>query len=230
MYDPALGAASLRWRRPTTNLGIDSKSLGAALGIWLALLAGAAPLEARSTLTARFAEASIAGPGIAQRATLYLHYFPGDGEAIVRAELQGGGGAVLTGAQSALGRAQRTPASIEIDYAARPLASARVDTLHIDLQAEALTELYWTIAAYSSLEPDGAPAHQTRAELAVAPPPAVDWSLAPQQVYQGERFELRALVHYAAEEGDEVEELTWAWPPELVWAEGEAPAEGAAPE
>ena len=224
MFDPALGAASLRSRRPTTNLGIDSKSLGAALGIWLALLAGAAPLEARSTLTARFAEASIAGPGIAQRATLYLHYFPGDGEAIVRAELQGGGGAVLTGAQSALGRAQPTPPSIEIDYAARPLASARVDTLHIDLQAEALTELYWSVAVYSSLEPDGAPAHQTRAELAVAPPPAVDWSLAPQQVYQGERFDLRALVHYAAEEGDEVEELTWAWPPELVWAEGEAPA------
>ena len=172
---------------------------------------------------ARFTEVSIAGPGIKQRATLYLHYFPGDGEAIGRAELQSGGSAVLEGVQSALGRVQEMPASIEIDYATQPLARACVDTLNIDLRAEALTELSWSVAVYSSLEPDGAPAHQAQVELAVMPPPAVDWSIAPQQVYQGERFDLHVLVHYASEEGAEVETLTWAWPPELIWEEGEAP-------
>ena len=172
---------------------------------------------------ARFAEASIAGPGIKQRATLYLHYFPGDGEAVVRTELQSESSAVLAGVQSALGHVQKMPASIEIDYATQPLARACVDTIYIDLQAEALTELHWSVAVYSSLEPDGAPAHQAQAELVVMPPPAVDWSIAPEQVYQGERFDLRVLVHYASDEGAEVEALTWAWPPELIWEEGEAP-------
>ena len=43
--------------------------------------------QARSTFTARFAKEAIAGPGQVREAILYLHYFAGDGEAVVRTEL-----------------------------------------------------------------------------------------------------------------------------------------------
>ena len=43
---------------------------------------------ARSTFSARFAQSAIAGPDIEQTTVLYLHYFAGDGEAIVGAHVQ----------------------------------------------------------------------------------------------------------------------------------------------
>lgn len=154
---------------------------------------------------------------------LYLHYFPGDGEAVVRTVLQGSGSMRLKGAEATLGQVHAGPSSIEIDYAARPLAKESVDTLYIDLVAEERAALSWSIVVYSSLDPEGVPAHQVEIALAVSAPPPVSWSIAPEQVYQGERFELRAIVRYDAAAGPEVEEVNWIWPRELVWQQGDAP-------
>ncbi len=193
------------------------------LGVVIALWAAVVPASARSTLSARLDQPAIAGPALDQQSILYLHYFPGDGEAIVSAELKCLGNARLHNARSALGQAQLAEASIGIDYAARPLAGEHIDTLYIDLVAAEVGKIGWSAAIYSSLEPQGAPAHQVEFDLAVRPPPAVSWSIEPQRVYQGERFDLRAIVHFDAASGAPLEELSWSWPPELSWPEGDTP-------
>ena len=194
-------------------------------GIWVvvALWAAVVPASARSTLSARLDQPAIAGPALDQQSILYLHYFPGDGEAIVSAELRCLGNARLQNVRSALGQAQLEEASVGIDYAARPLAGEHIDTLYIDLVAAEVGKIGWSAAIYSSLEPQGAPAHQIEFDLAVRPPPAVSWSIEPQRVYQGERFDLRAIVRFADASGPPLEELSWSWPPELSWPEGDPP-------
>ena len=163
------------------------------------------------------------GPALDQQSILYLHYFPGDGEAIVSTELRCLGNARLQNARSALGKAQLEEASVGIDYAARPVAGERIDTLYIDLVAAEVKKIGWSAAIYSSLDPQGAPAHQVEFDLVVRPPPAVSWSIEPQRVYQGERFDLRAIVRFDGASGGPLEELSWSWPPELSWPEGDAP-------
>ena len=105
------------------------------LGVVVALWAAVVPASARSTLSARLDQPAIAGPALDQQSILYLHYFPGDGEAIVSAELKCLGNAQLHNVRSALGQAQLAEASVGIDYAARPLAGEHIDTLYIDLAA-----------------------------------------------------------------------------------------------
>lgn len=190
------------------------------LGVVVALWAAAAPASARSTLSMHLDQPAIAGPDLDQQAIFYLHYFPGDGEAIVRTELECRGKARLHNARSALGQAQLAAASIRLDYAARPLAGAPIDTLYINLAAAEVGNINWSAALYSSLDPQGAPAHQIEFDLAVRPPPAISWSLEPQRVYQGERFDLRAIVRL--DDGPPLEELNWHWPPALSWPEGDA--------
>lgn len=192
------------------------------LGVVVALWAAAAPASARSTLSMHLDQPAIAGPALDQQSILYLHYFPGDGEAIVRAELECLGNARLHDVRSALGQAQLAAAAVRIDYAARPLAGEHIDTLYIDLAAAEVGKIGWSAAIYSSLDPQGAPAHQIEFDLAVRPPPAISWSIEPQRVYQGERFDLRAIVRL--DEGPPLEELNWHWPPELSWPEGDAPS------
>ena len=213
----------IRFRRSTTSHGKYRRSLCCAIWVVAAQVVGMTQVAARSTLIARFADKAIAGPGLEQQSVLYLHYFPGDGEAVVRTVLQGSGSMRLIGAEATLGQVQAGSSSIEIDYVAHPLATASVDTLYIDLVAEEMAALSWSVAVYSSLDPEGAPAHQLEIDLAVSAPPPVSWSIAPEQVYQGERFELRAIVRYDATDGPGVEEINWAWPRELVWQEGDAP-------
>ena len=193
------------------------------LGVVVALWAAAVPVSARSTLSARLDQPAIAGPALDQQSILYLHYFPGDGEAIVSAELRCRGNAQLQSVHSALGKAQLEAASIGIDYAARPLAGEHIDTLYIDLAAAEVGTIGWSAAIYSSLDPQGAPAHQIEFDLAVRPPPAISWSIEPQRVYQGERFDLRAIVRFDDASGPPLEQLNWTWPPELSWPEGDAP-------
>ena len=65
--------------------------LGVVVALWVAVV----PASARSTLSARLDQPAIAGPALDQQAILYLHYFPGDGEAIVSAELKCLGNAQL---------------------------------------------------------------------------------------------------------------------------------------
>ena len=193
------------------------------LGVVVALWAAVAPASARSTLSVRLDQPAIAGPALDQQSILYLHYFPGDGEAIVSAKLRCLGNARLQNVRSALGQAQLEEASVGIDYAARPVAGERIDTLYIDLVAAEVEKIGWSAAIYSSLDPQGAPAHQIEFDLAVRPPPAVSWSIEPQRVYQGERFDLRAIVRFDAASGPPLEGLSWNWPPELSWPEGDAP-------
>ena len=192
----------------------------------VALWAAVVPASARSTLSARLDQPAIAGPALDQQSILYLHYFPGDGEAIVSAELKCLGNARLHNARSALGKAQLEAASIGIDYAARPLAGEHIDTLYIDLAAAELGTIGWSAAIYSSLDPQGAPAHQIEFDLTVRPPPTISWSIEPQRVYQGEHFDLRAIVRFDDTDdtsGPPLEQLNWTWPPELGWSEGDAP-------
>ena len=193
------------------------------LGVVVVLWATVAPASARSTLSARLDQPAIAGPALDQQSILYLHYFPGDGEAIVSAELKCLGNAQLQNVRSALGQAQLAEASIGIDYAARPLAGEHIDTLYIDLAAAEVGKIGWAAAIYSSLDPKGTPAHQVEFDLAVRPPPAISWSIEPQRVYQGERFDLRAIVRFDDAAGLPLEELNWIWPPELSWPKGDAP-------
>ena len=55
------------------------------------------------------------------------------------------------------------------------------------------------------------------------PPPAISWLVEPQRVYQGEHFDLRAIVRFDEASGPPLEELNWTWPPQLSWPEGDAP-------
>ncbi len=201
------------------DYGIYWRGLGVVIALWAAVV----PASARSTLSARLDQPAIAGPALDQQSILYLHYFPGDGEAIVSAGLRCLGNAQLHSVRSALGKARLEAASISIDYAARPLAGEHIDTLYIDLAAAELGTIGWTATIHSSLDPQGAPAHQTEFDLAVRPPPAISWSIEPQRVYQGERFDLRAIVRFDEAAGPPLEELNWNWPPELNWPEGDTP-------
>ena len=193
--------------------------------IWIAalLLGVTLQAEARSTLSARFAHGAIAGPGLNQQAVLFLHYFPGDGEAVVGTAIHSLGSVRLKGAQAALGQVELGASSIEIDYLANPLAGEHIDTLYVDLVSDEVEPISWSIAVYSSLDPEGAVAHQVDLVLDVSAPPSLSWSITPEQVYQGERFELHTILSYDVLAGPKIEEVNWFWPPELSWQEGEAP-------
>ena len=214
-----LGRLGLQGGEQAVSYGGYWRGLGVVVALWAAVV----PASARSTLSARLDQPAIAGPALDQQSILYLHYFPGDGEAIVSAELKCLGNAQLQNVHSALGRAQLEATSISIDYATRPLAGGHIDTLYIDLAAAEVGKIDWSAAIYSSLDPQGAPAHQVEFDLTVRPPPAISWSIEPQRVYQGEHFDLRAIVRFDDASGSSLEELNWTWPPELSWPEGDAP-------
>ncbi|MCY3792175.1 MAG: hypothetical protein OXH63_25635, partial [Gemmatimonadetes bacterium] len=175
-----VGRRGLQGGEGAVGYGSYWRGLGVVVALWAAVV----PASARSTLSARLDQPAIAGPALDQQSILYLHYFPGDGEAIVSAELRCLGNARLQNVRSALGQAQLKEASIGIDYAARPLAGEHIDTLYIDLAAAEVGKIDWSAAIYSSLDPQGAPAHQIEFDLAVRPPPAISWSIEPQRVYQ----------------------------------------------
>lgn len=214
-----VGRRGLQGGEGAVGYGSYWRGLGVVVALWAAVV----PASARSTLSARLDQPAIAGPALDQQSILYLHYFPGDGEAIVSAELLCLGNARLHNVRSALGQAQLKEASIGIDYAAQPLAGEHIDTLYIDLVAIEVEKIGWSAAIYSSLDPQGAPAHQIEFALAVRPPPAISWSIQPQRVYQGERFDLRAIVRFDGASGPPLEQLNWSWPPELNWPEGDTP-------
>ena len=214
-----VGRRGLQGGEGAVSCGSYWRGLGVVIALWAAVV----PASARSTLSARLDQPAIAGPALDQQSILYLHYFPGDGEAIVSTELRCLGNARLQNVRSALGQAQLEETSIGIDYAARPLAGEHIDTLYIDLAAAEVGTIDWSAAIYSSLDPQGTPAHQIEFDLAVRPPPAISWSIEPQRVYQGERFDLRAIVRFDDASGPPLEQLNWSWPSELNWPEGDTP-------
>jgi hypothetical protein len=153
-----------------------------------------------------------------------LHYFPGDGEAIVRAEVAYQAHLVqVERARAAQGQVRSTWPLLHLDYAGRPLSGESSDTLYVDLVAsQAEVSSNWQVRLYSSLEPNGQAAHQVAVELEVQPLPAVEWSLRPLRVFAGEPCTLQVAVYNADQRGRVLEEVGWDWPADLVLQAGEA--------
>ena len=184
------------------------------MGILLLVLGRGDGAEARSTLAARFAEKGIAGPGIEQTVVLYLHFFPGDGEAIVGARVGLDPGQIeLAGVRSSLGRGRVGGEGLEIDYAEEPLAQECVDTLRVRLVARVEeAQLQWRASIFSSLDPRGEAAHFTNAELAVGPPLGLEIEVIPRRFFPGERTDLRVVVHNRDALRRPIAEVAWEWP------------------
>ena len=90
------GRRGLQGGEDAGNYGSYWRGLVVVVALWVAV----APASARSTLSARLDQPAIAGPALDQQSILYLHYFPGDGEAIVRSELKCLGNVRLHNARS----------------------------------------------------------------------------------------------------------------------------------
>ena len=183
--------------------------------------------EARTTFSVRTDYAAVAGPGLEQVLTLLLHYFPGDGEAVLLTEIEFDPGLLAVGsATSAAGAASLHPGRIEIDYASDPLAEVAQDTLRITATPEGSLAL--NLRTYSSLEGDVAPAHTSRFPLTVGPAIPVAVTSRPTAVYPGVPFELTMDIHNLDTEGRSLEALVWEFP-EVVQVLDGLPAELAAP-
>lgn len=178
---------------------------------------GGGEAQARSTLAPRFAEQAIAGPGIEQTLPLYLHYFPGDGEAILNAWITCDSGLVeLKSAHSTLGQARTTSSLVEIDYRARPLGREQVDTLQLSVVVrKAAAVISWQSAIRTTADSADEKSAAT-VQLQVAPPLRLGVELRPGLVFAGEQIRLEAVVHNADPRG--LEGVTWEWPEGLVVA------------
>ena len=73
------------------------------------------PVDARSSFTARFADA-VAGPGLEQTTRLIFDYFPGDGEAIIGMQGTIAGGMRFVDITSVRGQAQLRVTGFHIDF------------------------------------------------------------------------------------------------------------------
>ena len=182
------------------------------------MMGGEERAEARSTLTARFAQKGIAGPGIEQTAVLYLHYFPGDGEAVVRTKVRcDAGGVELLGARANLGTARLAGSALEVDYLQRPLGTESVDTLYIDLiSAKGKRDIRWSAEIVSSLSADGEVAHTTSVDLEIRPPLELEVEFSPRQVFAGERIDLQVVIGNMDANQRSIEEVVWEWPEGLA--------------
>lgn len=189
-------------------------------GALLGALAGGEQAQARSALAPRFAEQAIAGPGIEESVPFYLHYFPGDGEAVLSARIICDPGLVeLKGAHSSLGRARCTESLVEIDYRARPLGREQVDTLQLTLVARtSAAQLTWQSTWSTTADSTSSPS--VTAHLQVAPPLRVDVALQPALVFAGEQIRLEAVVGNA--DTRPLDEVIWQWPQGLVVAPEQA--------
>jgi len=180
--------------------------------------------EARSTFIARFAQEGIGGSDLAQTAALNLHYFPGDGEAIIRTQVSCSSADVrLLGGRSALGTARLEEAVLEVDYGESPLGKESIDTLYVELIAGgAERDIPWRAAIYSSLDTGGDPAHVVAVELAIRSSLELDVELNPREVFPGEQVDLRMVVHNLDERQRAVKEVVWEWPEGLTVLGGES--------
>ena len=167
---------------------------------------------ARSTLSARFAQSAIAGPEIEQTAVLYLHYFAGDGEAIVGAHVQHlSADLSVRAVRSQRGVALLQPSRIEIDYEQRPLAGESVDTLFIDLRTKRSTgTTSWSLAMFSSAAENAA--QQKTLALDLVPAPETTWSIEPARLYQGERSNVTIHIDHSDSTNRSLEQIQWRWP------------------
>lgn len=180
-------------------------------------------VEARSTLVARFSEEGIAGPEVGHEVVLYLHYFPGDGEAIIDARVRlEVDDAELRSCRSALGKVQQKGAELEVSYRQKPLAHERVDTLYIELVPGKNREsIRGTAEVFSSLDGGRDSAHAAEMGLVIRPPLELEVEIAPKRVFLGERVDLQLVVHNVDGRGRAVDEMAWEWPDGLILLKGQ---------
>ncbi len=197
----------------------------------LLLMGGREVVEARSTFTARFASGGIAGPDLEQTAVLYLHYFPGDGEALVGAELGYDLAALnLKSVRSSLGKVRSVEPLLEVDYREGPLGRESIDTLYIDLTASRVSlETRWWGKIFSSLDSVGEVAHTTEFGLEIEEPIQFQIKVRPQRVYPGQQVDLELVVHNVDPHRRVLEELAWEWPEGLTVVQGESEVRWAEP-
>lgn len=187
------------------------------------LLAGSwEAAEARSTVVARFAGQGIAGPGVAQHLNLYLYYFPGDGEAIRRAEVSYDQQVVqVTAARSSLGKVAVAAGVVQAEYETRPLGRECVDTLALDLVGRrAEIETRWQARIFSSGDSSGIPAHTFAFALRVQEPVRAEVRLSPARVFAGEQVQLELLLTNIDHRGRAIEAAAWDWPAGVTVEEG----------
>jgi len=168
-----------------------------AIAVILAGLAIASTMvEGRSTFSARFDPQSIAGPGISQEIHLVLSFFPGDGEAIVRASVGFDPEEVwLVAAHSTRGVLTRSATDIEIDYSLSPLSRALSDSLLIELvPLIGSVDVPFVGSVYSTEKVD-AVAHQVLVPLRVRPPIHLVMSARPTHLFVGEQVDMRLQLH-----------------------------------
>lgn len=189
-------------------------------GALLGALVSGRQAQARSTLAPRFAEQTIAGPGIEQTVPLYLHYFPGDGEAVLSAQLSCDSALVeLRNARSALGRARTAAHLVEIDYRSRPLGREQVDTLQLTLVPRpGAALLAWQTSIRTTA--DSSDERGAAASLQIAPPLRLAVDLRPLQIFAGEQIRLEAVVRNEDPRG--LDGVVWEWPQGLEVAPEQA--------
>ena len=150
----------------------------------------------KTSAVARWADPAIAGPGISQRLALYLNYFPGDGEAVLRARLNCDGGLTMTGGQSNLGTVDLEGSDLVVEYAV-PVSAAQGDTVLVEMTSTALTgRAACRAGIYTSAHTDGA-AHEAFFDLAVRAPIALEAAVEPARLFPGSATEVRVALRHA---------------------------------
>ena len=198
-------------------------------GLSLALLiCWLGAVEARTTISVRTDHAAVAGPGLEHVLTLFLRYFPGDGEAVLLTEVGFDPNLLaVASTTSTAGSATLHSGRIEIDYGSAPLAEVAVDTLRIIATPEG--SLVFSLRTYSSLDGEAVPAHASEFPLAVRSPIPVAISARPTAVYPGIPFELAVSIRNLDTEGRLLESLVWEWPEGVQVLDGAPEPELATP-
>ena len=199
------------------------------VGLPLALLiCWLGAVEARTTFSVRSDYAAVAGPGLEHVLTLFVSYFPGDGEAVLLTKVDFDPKVLaVAGATSTAGAAALHSGRIEIDYSSAPLAQVAEDTLRIT--ATPGESLEFDLRTYSSREGKAEPAHASRFSLAVGSPIPVAITARPTAVYPGVPVELAMSIRNLDPGGRRVESLLWEWPEALQLLDGAREADLAAP-
>ena len=179
--------------------------------VCLLLLGLAVPGEARSSFTARFADA-VAGPDVEQSARLIVDYFPGDGEAVVglKARIRSPD-AQLARVVSQHGQAELQSAGFRVDYSSSAIGSQLSDTLLVHLVTPSRSvpvDLYLS----TNVDTGEEPAHRVSASLAILPPLRVALEIEPGRVYPGEAVEFLLRAGRREMEERVVDSVAATWP------------------
>ena len=154
---------------------------------------------------------------------LYLSFFPGDGEAIVRAEIAFEPDEVVLGAiRSTVGSSELSePGLLVVDYRMAPLGWGSRDTLQIDLAAGIRgADVIWEGGVFSSADVAGTPAHTSTFGFSVEEPVSVEVDWEPKRLFPGESTSLELRFRNQDTKGRAVEGISWSWPD---WLETDAP-------